>query len=131
MKAHGGSESGGKWQKRERDDDSDHGGRGNKRVRGGIAGNQSSRNPRNSHDSATAKDKDFKFKIVKGADRGKLCGDYTNHYGKGCTAKTCLIFGTPHAKDKNYVWKDSDKEPKVTVSSKDYQELARQHDCVL
>ncbi len=122
MKAHGGSESGGKWQKREREDEADHGGRGNKRARGG-SGNQSSRNPRSSQDSANAKDKDFKFKIVKGADRGKLCGDYTDHYGKGCTAKTCLIHGTPHAKDKNYVWKDSDKEPKVNLSSKEYQEL--------
>jgi len=122
---HGGSEAGGKWQKRGREDDADHGGRGrdNKRARGGSPGGQASRNSRNSRDSADGKDKDFKFKVVKGSDRGKVCGDYTNHYGKGCSAKTCLYFGTTHAKDKNYVWKDSDKEPKVTVSSKEFQEL--------
>jgi len=121
----GGSESGGKWQKREREGDSDHGGRGrdNKRARGGSPGGQAPRNPRNSRDSADGKDKDFKFKVVKGADRGKVCGDYTNHYGKGCTANTCLYFGTPHAKDKNYVWKDSDKEPKINIPTKEFQEL--------
>ena len=63
------------------------------------------------------------FAIVQGKDRCWCCGDYTNHYGAGCSAETCLILGTKWAKKPGYVWKSSDKEPKVNVPADDYQEL--------
>ena len=94
------------------------GGKFNKKPRDGVHPNGDRDRP-----SKDTKTKDFQFKIVKGADRGKACGDYTDHYGKGCSARTCIYWGTPHAKEKNYKWKDSDKEPKVTIPSAEFQAL--------
>ena len=122
--------------KRGGSDGPDAGGRGNqgnqnKRQRGDNSGPQSAGgNPRDrgskaDRNSGTKPKQEHQFKIVKGADRGKVCGDYTNHYGKGCSAKTCIYFGTDHAKPKGYVWKDSDKEPKVTIDQQAFYDLKK------
>jgi hypothetical protein len=63
------------------------------------------------------------FAVVQGKDRCWCCGDYTNHYGSGASAETCLAFGTRWAKKKGYTWKNSEQEPKVQIPNDDFQAL--------
>jgi hypothetical protein len=98
------SPNGGRRDKRDRNDQSPNGGRDRKR-----------KEPRQASETT--------FKVVAGKDRCQVCGDYTNHYGKG--PKLCAAVGHRLAKPKGYAWKDSDKEPKIDIPHKEYQELKK------
>jgi transposase InsO family protein len=55
-------------------------------------------------------------KIVAGHARGIACGSLNNHFGLGCSATTCPIWGTKYDKNKSgHSWKDFDKEETVYV----------------
>lgn len=82
------------------------------------------RNKRDRDDNGTSRDATREFKVVEGKDRGKACGDYTNHYGKGCSAATCIRWNTKYHK-KNHVWKNSVEEPMEKIPDPEYLALRK------
>jgi hypothetical protein len=81
------------------------------------------RDKRSSRDDTRKTKSDFP--IVAGKDRCWCCGDYNNHYGAGCSAETCFIFGTKYGKKKGHVWKDSVAEPKVSLPKDEWLALRK------
>lgn len=118
----GGAAAGGRQQFAE--DSKFNGGRAQIKQSNGGRGPPDRSNRDDSRDRQRKTPQDKKqFKVVLGKDRCVICGDYSNHYGKG--SKNCPIAGTRHAKPKDYKWKDSDKEEKVNIPSREYQELRK------
>jgi hypothetical protein len=106
-----------------REDQSPNGGRRDQSANGGRR-DRDDRSPRTDRTRKEPRQASgTNFKVVAGKDRCQCCGDYTNHYGKGI--KLCPVVGHALAKPKGYVWKDSDKEPKVDIPNKEYQELKK------
>jgi hypothetical protein len=63
---------------------------------------------------------------VPGHLRGIACGNTTNHFGLGCSATTCALWGTSHDKNKHgHVWKDSISEPSVVLEKPDWTALLK------
>lgn len=63
-------------------------------------------------------------RVVKGEDRGKCCGSFTNHHGEGCNAKTCVIWDSKFAPPGNKkVWQDSDKEDVIRPPKEEWEKL--------
>jgi len=86
--------------------------------------------PANSQRTKRGRDDDGdkpKFRVVLGKDRGALCGDFTNHYGLGCSAGTCFAFNTKLKKPAGYKWKDSDQEDKVHIDDATFAKLKQDH----
>ena len=65
-------------------------------------------------------------KVVPGHMRGISCGSVTSHFGLGCSASTCPVWGTKHDKNKNgHVWKDSNIENTVVIEKSEYDALLK------
>jgi hypothetical protein len=80
--------------------------------------------PPRQQSSAKANPTPSKRKPVPGHMRGISCGTIHNHFGLGCSDKTCVIWGTKWDKNKNgHTWKDSDQEPTVVIERAEYDAL--------
>jgi hypothetical protein len=71
-------------------------------------------------------------RIVLGHLRGIACGSVTNHFGLGCSATTCPIWGTRHDKNKGgHTWKNSDEEKTVVIDKAEYDALLKAKPIIL
>ena len=80
---------------------------------------------------ATSKDKPAR-RVVPGHLRGIACGSITSHFGLGCSATTCPIWGTRHDKNKGgHTWKNSDEEKTVVIDKAEYDALLKAKPIIL
>ena len=82
------------------------------------------RQPRDGRDVRRRQEAPTKWnKSVPGHKRCVGCGSANNHWGLGFTAKGCPLFGHAAAKARGYIWKSTDDEQPVRISTEEYKKI--------